>query len=377
MPPLLISTPRAISLVFANLIRALIQVTGMFARSAALLMLCALPLHAEPPLRVEIVTARAMAETRTFTLTGELRARDTLNAAFPTGGRIVDIPFEAGAKVARGALLARIDPVQQEQALRAAEAGLVTAEADHRQAREDLDRQDALLSRGATTRIARDSAQDALNIAAGIRAQAQADLARARKALDDTTLLAPEDATVTGRFAEPGQIVGAAQPVMQLALGDGIDAVFSVPEVLLTLGDLPDVIHLSLIERPEARFKGRIAEVSPVVNPYTGTVTVKVAVTDTPPGLIYGEAVRGQTEHLTPPRVVLPYSVISATAAGPAVWLVDPATMAAMPVPVTIDQYRTGEVVLAGGVADGAMIVGKGAQLLYPGRIVAAVGEDQ
>src|SRR5690606_20162344 len=130
---------------------------------------------------------------------------------------------------------ARMDSVQQEQALRAAEAGLQTAAADHRQAAENLDRQETLLERGATTRIARDGAEDSLRIAEGALAEAQATLDRARKALDDTVLTAREDATVTRRLAEPGQIVGAAQPVLELALDAGIDAVFDVPEVLLTV----------------------------------------------------------------------------------------------------------------------------------------------
>ena len=109
----------------------------------------------------------------------------------------------------------------------------------------------------------------------------------------------------------------------------------------------------------------------------SGSATVKVAVTDPPQGLIYGEAVRGRTEHKTGTRVILPFTAITATAGGPAVWQVDPASMAVRTQPVTIGEYRTGEVVLTGGVEDGALIVGKGAQLLYPGRVVVAAEVTQ
>ncbi|WP_413872624.1 efflux RND transporter periplasmic adaptor subunit [Albidovulum sp.] len=332
------------------------------------------PAAAEPPLAVEIVTAHTEGQTVSHSLTGEIRAHDSLSAAFTAGGRLVEVTVEAGAEVDRGAVLARMDSVQQEQALRAAEAGLQTAAADHRQAAENLDRQDALLERGATTRIARDGAEDALRIAEGALAEAEATLDRARKALDDTVLTAPEGATVTRRLAEPGQIVGAAQPVMELALGAGIDAIFDVPEVLLTgAGDFP-TITLNLIERPEIAFTGRIEEISPVVDATTGTVTVKVHVSDPPKGLTFGEAVRGSAAQSEPARVILPYAAISATAAGPAVWQVDPATMAVSTVPVAIDRYETGRFVVAAGIADGALIVARGAQLLYPGRIVRAAG---
>ncbi len=329
---------------------------------------------AEPPLAVEIVTARAEGQIVSHSLTGEIRAHDSLSAAFPAGGRLVEVMVEAGARVKQGAVLARMDSVQQEQALRAAEAGLQTAAADHRQAAENLDRQDALLERGATTRIARDGAEDALRVAEGALAEAQATLDRARKALDDSVLTAPEDATVTQRLAEPGQIVGAAQPVMELALGAGIDAIFDVPEVLLTgTGDIP-AVTLNLIERPEISFTGRIEEVSPVVDAAKGTVSVKVHVSDPPEGLTFGEAVRGTAAQSEPARVSLPYTAISATAAGPAVWQVDPATMAVSTLPIAIDRYETGRIVVAAGIADGALIVARGAQLLYPGRIVRAAG---
>lgn len=338
----------------------------------AALVAPALPAAGEPPLAVEIVTVHPEGQTVSRSLTGEIRARDPLSASFSAGGRLIGVMVVAGETVAEGAVLARMDSVQQEQALRGARAQMQTATADYRQAAEDLDRQDALLERGATTRIARDGAEDALRIAEGALAEAQATLDRAEKALADTILVAPEAATVTRRLAEPGQIVGAAQPVVELALGAGLDAVFAVPEVMLTMTETPPPVSLALIDRPDVVFSGSIAEISPVVDASTGTVTVKVAVNDPPGGLAFGEAVRGTVALPEPARVILPYTAISATAEGPAVWQVDPATMAVSSLPIRIERYETGRIVVASGIADGTLIVAKGAQLLYPGRIVQA-----
>lgn len=332
----------------------------------------ALPVTAEPPLAVEILTARAEGQTVIRSLTGEIRPRDPLGASFPSGGRVTEVMVEAGQTVARGTVLARMDSVQQQQALRAARARLQTALADHSQAVENLGRQDALLERGATTRIARDGAEDALRIAEGALAEAQATLDRAERALADTVLTAPEAATVTRRLAEPGQIVGAAQPVVELALGAGFDAVFDVPEVMLTAASAFPPVTLTLIDRPGTLFSGRIEEISPVVDAATGTVMVKVGVIDPPAGLAFGEAVRGSISISEPPRVILPYTAISATAEGPAVWQVDPATMAVSTLPIEIETYQTGRIVVASGVPEGTLVVAKGAQLLYPGRIVQA-----
>lgn len=346
-----------------SLVRTLI-LTGMIA--------VPLPTLAEAPLAVEIVTAHAEAQSQSYSLTGEIRAHDTLSAAFPMGGRVIEVLVDAGTRVEKGSVLARMDSVQQEQTLRAAEAGMLTATADYRQAAEDLDRQDTLLERGATTRIARDSAEDALRIAEGVLAQARAELDRATKTVAETVLLAPEDATVTRRMAEAGQIVGAAQPVIELALDAGVDAVFDVPEVMLSIGEAPPEVTLNLLDTPDRTFSGRVDEISPVVDAPTGTVSVKVAVDDPPEGLTFGEAVRGTVVRTGPAQVILPYSAISATTEGPSVWRVDPETMAVSALPIEIDRYETGRIVVASGVEDGTLIVGKGAQLLFPGRIVRA-----
>ena len=283
---------------------------------------------------------------------------------------------ETGAKVENNDPLARLDSIQQELAVRTAEAGLTTAQADHRQAVEDLERAEQLLSSGATTRAARDAAYDALRTAEGTLEQAEAEVDRTTKALSDTVLRAPSTSTVVSRDVEPGQIIAPAQTAMELALDKGFEAVFEIPEVIM-IGEVPTAnIILSRLSKPEEQFEGRISEVSPLIDEKTGTVTATVEVINPPAGLNYGEPIRGAATRMTLPQISLPYSVMSATADGPAVWQVDTETMQVSLHPVTIDRYETGRVLLSDGVEEGAWIVSKGAQLLYPGRTVRRAGEN-
>lgn len=342
----------------------------MLFRALIALTLCTAPVAADAPLAVEIVTTATVADTRSQTLTGEIVARDQLNASFPQGGRISQVLVEEGDVVDKGAPLVRMEAVQQQQALRAAEAGLSTAKADHAQAIEDLDRQTALLERGATTRIRRDSAQDALRIAEATLAQALSDLERAEKALSETVLLAPMAATVIKRAVEPGQVVGSAQPVLELALGEGIDAIFDVPEVLMTQGYPIETVSLELIDSTGPTFEGRTREISPLVDPTKGTVAITVSIIDPPSSVNYGDAVLGTATTEGPPHITLPHTAMSATADGPAVWVVDPDTMAVSVRQITIDRFETGRIIVADGLEDGTLVVARGAQLLYSGRIV-------
>ena len=340
---------------------------------AVLAVLAAAPLAAQTPLTVDVVEARRATEARTYTLAGEAVAHETLSAAFPTGGRIPQMSVTEGDRVVAGQRLAQIDAVQQEQAVRSAEAGVATAEASFRKAREDSARQDALLERGATTRSARDGAADQLRAAEAGVAQARADLDRMRKALADTVLLAPAAATVTARMAGPGQVVGAAQPVLDLALGTSFDAIFEVPEVMLTTGEKPPVIALTRVNAPDQVFHGVVREISPLVDQARGTVKVTVRIVDPPAALGYGDAVVGSMTIAGARRIALPWSAMSATAEGPAVWVVDPATGAVGLRRIEVLRYETGRIIVAGGLNDGDRVVTLGSNLLYPGRIVRAV----
>ncbi len=340
-------------------------------RALSLVILLGTPALSDEPLVVKIVTAATTTDIRTDSLTGEVVARDLLTASFPMSGRIASVEVDEGDRVARGTPLARMESVQQEQSLRAAEAGLSTAEADLRQAAEDFERQEVLLERGATTRINRDAAEDALRVAEGGVAQARAELDRAQKAMSDTLLLAPSDATVTNRMIEDGQVVGAAQPVLELALGSGLDAIFDVPEALLTndTGQTPG-IKLTLIKDPAVTFVGQVREVSPLIDAHSGTVAVTVQINTPPPGITYGDAVRGTASRPDTPHIMLPYTAMTANADGPAVWIVDPETMQVSLQNVTVERFETGRIILAGGIKDGTLVVTSGAQLLYPGRVV-------
>lgn len=333
--------------------------------------------YAQEPLTVEIVTAGSVVLEREISLTGEIVARNSLSVSFPSGGRIDSVEVREGDKVEAGAVLARITAIQQEQALRAARAAVSTATADRDQALEDLRRQEALLERGATTRVARDNAADQTRVLEGILAQARADLDLAEKALEDTVVTAPEAATVTARFAEPGQVVGAVQPVVELALGSAVDAVFDVPESVLTSATHVQDVRLYPLGRPDQEFIGTVRELSPLVDPATGTVTVKVSVATKPAGIEYGDAVRGTTTESVVQSIVLPYRAMSATADGPAVWIVDPTTMTVSLQQITIDRYETGRIVIKDGIEVGAMVVAAGAQLLYPGRLVQPAAETR
>ncbi len=334
------------------------------------------PALSEQALPVETVKIQPELGLETLTLTGQIIARDEVGLSFPMSGRIMSILVREGDQVQTGQELARLESVQQEQAMRGAEAALNAAQADLFQAKEEFERQDVFLQRGATTRIRRDEAERRYRIAEASVEQAQADLNRARKAYEDTFLRASADGVITARLADPGEVIAGAHPVLKLALGTAMDAVFDTPEDLPTRIPKDLTIPLSLLDNPDVRFQGRVRKVSPLVDPRTGTVEVSVGVDKPPAQVSYGAAVKASIAIPHPDQIIVPYSALSVIGQSPAVWVISPDTMRATVRPIGITRYSDGTIVIRDGLKTGDIVVTSGAQLLYPGRIVRLIGDE-
>lgn len=330
---------------------------------------------AQEPLRVELIKAEARPVARSFEATGEVIARERIALSFSASGRIIEILVEEGSTVSAGQVLMRTDATQQEQALRAAQAGLAAALADAEKAKLDLDREDALLTQGSSTRVRRDAAETAALAANARLVQAESDLQTAQKALLDTEIRAPQDGVITSRLAELGQVVSGAQAVLDLATSKGFDALFNIPEFLLVRADStapPPKVELRMVEGDSGVFTGVVDRISPQVDPTNGAVEVRLAIVDPPALLTYGASIQGKVTSEEPARVQLPAEALAGLGQEAAVWLVDPATMKVALQPVIILRHVNGSVILERGVPDGALVVGRGAQLMYPGRLVKA-----
>jgi len=328
------------------------------------------PVYAEQPLRVETQVAELAADRQTLSLIGEIVAREQVGLSFPMGGRILSILVREGDHVTKGQELARLESVQQQQALLGVEAALDAARADLFQAKEEFERQDKFLKRGATTRIQRDEANRRFRIAQANVERANAELRRAHTTYNDTFLFASEDGIVIDRLADPGEVVTGARPVLELALGAALDAVFDAPESMPRL-DAPGMqIHLVLLDKPTVAFSGSVRKISPLVDPRKGTVEISIGIESPPEEAQYGDAVRANIVVVGPPRITMPYSVLTAKGDIPAVWVIDPQTHAVKLLPIAIAHYTDSHVVVESGINPGDRIVTTGTQLLYPGRIV-------
>lgn len=147
---------------------------------------------------------------------GRVRASEQVVLAFQVNGPIVELPVSRGQKVRRGDLLARLDPRDYQNTLQARQA-------EWAKARSDLDKLRQLHASGAATQRELTDAQARFDVA-----QSQVEIAR--KAVDDTQLLAPFDGTVADKFVDAFQNVQAKQPILSLQDVSTITIEVGVPE---------------------------------------------------------------------------------------------------------------------------------------------------
>lgn len=83
----------------------------------------------------------------------------------------------------------------------------------------------------------------------------------------------------------------------------------------------------------------------------------------------------GRVFLLQGPGISLPWTALTTTKDGPAVWVVGADNTVSL-APIEVERFDTGIVVVSAGLSDGQIVVGAGSQLLYPGRQVIAAGGD-
>jgi RND family efflux transporter MFP subunit len=340
--------------------------------SAALLAGCGNGKVAEEPVRPVLTQTVVPGGAATKDVySGEVRARHEADVGFRIGGKLVARHVDAGARVARGAILARLDPEDAKLAANAAAAQLAAAESDLALAKAEMERHADLLAKRFISQSAYDTRVNAFNSARARAEQARSQAGLTSNQAEYTTLVADTDGIVISVAAEPGQVVGAGQPVLRLARAGDKEVAVNVPESQLARFSAGQAVAVSLWADPSTVFPGRVREIAGGADPVTRTYTVRIATPAAPP-----QAQLGMTasvllnSSIDPSLVVLPLSALARSGSEPAVWLVDPATQKVRLRKVAIGQFREDGVTVTGGLQPGDVVVTAGVHKLRPDQRV-------
>ncbi len=115
-----------------------------------------------PPRPVLTVTVKTLKNDDLGRFAGSIQARYESVLGFRTNGRIASRLFDVGDFVGKGALLATLDPTDQQNQLRASQGDLASAEAQLIDAQANARRQEELFARSVTAQARLDDARTRL-----------------------------------------------------------------------------------------------------------------------------------------------------------------------------------------------------------------------
>lgn len=324
------------------------------------------------PVRTVIVEETATGQT--VTLAGTVETQVEVDLAFRIGGRLVERAVGVGDTVEPGQPIASLDPMDEENALRAAEAALAAAGGQLSEARANFDRQRQLYERDFVALAALERAEQVLTSAQGAFDSAEAQVGIARRRLADTALYADAPGVVTAVGVEPGEVVQAGRMVVQIARDEGKDAVFDVPASVIATSPPDPEVTISLTLNPAVTATGRVREIAPRADAVTGTFRVRVGLINPPEEMRLGSTVSGRVQFGATGAIEIPASALTRSEGSPAVWLVDPATLTVALRPIGVGRYNPATVIVSDGLTVGDTVVTAGVQALRPGQEVRLIG---
>lgn len=324
------------------------------------------------PVRTMTVEKKEIGEL--VTLTGHIQAENEATLAFRIPGRMIERRAGVGDRVEPAQVLAKLDPQNELNRLRSAQARLIAAQGRLREARNNFAREQSLLAKKYTTKALFDQAQTAVQTTQSDVDDAQAQLRIAQDQLSYTELKADDAGTIIARGAETGEVVQAGQMIFRLARERGWDAVFDVPAQLLRSTPRDPKITVALIDDPSAIATGRVRQIDPQADPLTRTFRVRVTIIDPPAAMRLGATVVGRMQ-LNPSRAIsIPATALTEFDRQPSVWIVDPSTLTVSMRKIDVVRFDPGTVVISQGLDDGEIVVTAGVQALHPGQKVRLLG---
>jgi RND family efflux transporter MFP subunit len=321
---------------------------------------------------VTVIVPGRQQVARVISATGSLAARREMPVGVAgEGGMVTRVLVEAGDWLRAGQTLAVIERSVQAEESRQLAAAIEVARADAALAQQELERAQALVSRGFVSKADVDrriAARDAAN--ARVRV-AQAQLGQSRARIGRLDIRAPASGLVLERKLEAGQVVGPGSGALFRIAQNGqmeLRARLSQEDLARVSVGMPAIV--TPIGSDET-FAGEVWQVAPVIDPQTRQGDARIA-------LPYAKALRPGGFASVEMRVgmvtapLLPESAVQSDDRGNYVYVVDSANKVARR-DVTVGDVSDAGVAVTRGLQGNERIVLSAAAFLNPGDSVQPV----
>lgn len=320
------------------------------------------------PVVTEIVSDSDM---KTRSVPGVVSAQHQVTLGFQTLGRLVERHVDLGDNVRLGDVLAALDPNDLEDNVRAASAAVDAAQVQFSTAEATAQRTRALARRNVASTAQLEQAEQALASSRAALEQAQSELIRAQDAEGFAQMTAPFDGVISAVYANPGAVLTAGEPVVQLSAQDRREAVIDLPEAALSEIDESAVFTVWQDSDQATETRATVDRIEAMADTATRTRRVYLRLDDGN-NLRLGALIRARLAGETEIAMTLPDKAVYQENGQHFVWRVnrqgDQATVAKTP--VQIGAALLGRIFVNNGLTQGDEVVIRGVHSLADGQNV-------
>jgi membrane fusion protein, multidrug efflux system len=306
------------------------------------------------PTDISIARSTNMAEG--VPLTGNLRPIETVTVRARLEGDLEGIYVREGDHVRSGQLLARFEATEQQSDLQSARADKAATEGDLATAEWNLRQSEDLFKAGAIP-------EGELRVARNAVATAKAKLAAANSRVNssssstrDTRVLAPTAGIVEKRLVENGEHVARGAEMFTVVRNDVLELAAAVPEKLANNVSPGQPVEFLANGKT---LQGRVARVSPTVDPSSRSVTVYAQVPNSNGAIKGGTFATGTVlTRSIADAIAIPTSAIKQTATGkPIVYRIESGVLDTASVQIGVTNERAGVAQIVTGLAAGDSVI--------------------
>ena len=333
---------------------------------------------AEAPVTVgrENIAVATLSELRSGpAVSGSLEPEQAATVRAEVGGAVLRTYFDAGQRVKRGQLLARLDDTAIRDAHLSARSAVRSAETSLQLAQRNAERSERLAQAGAVAERDLETARWDVTNAEGTLADARARLSSAQEQLEDTQVRAPFDGMVSDRPSDAGDVVQVGAALFTIVDPSRLRLEASVPAEQIGRLRTGTEVEFS-VSGLGRRITGRIERINPVVDPSTRQVRIYVAIPNVDQALVAGLFAEGRVATDTKRAVAVPLPAIDSRGTTPTVHLVKGGRAAESPVLLGVRDEAAELVEVQSGVAEGDTLLLGSAQSITPGSRIRVLQEE-
>jgi RND family efflux transporter MFP subunit len=317
-----------------------------------------------------------------------LEPAELTTLSFEVAGTLGQVSLNVGQELAAGDEIARIDPTSLELQVATAAAAVDQASSAAQNAADNYARQQELLERGSTTRVAVDGARTEAETSAAALEQAKKSLEQAEQTLAKSVLTAPYPGIVNTVDVRSFATVGAGTPVVSMYSTDRFEVSFSVNFDTVNALVVGKEASVRLADRPDIILDAVVSEIASRADAVS-SFPVVLELRESHPLLKAGMAAEASIEFDLPVAEGYPVPITSivkdnvgarATADSPAemtVYVYDPADSTVKSRQVKVGGIRENQIIVIDGLSVGDRIASAGVSFLQDGQEVKLLDGEE